>query len=248
MSAVTRYHTLVTNIGKIYSSNSADLLQSGLREIAEASVGQWDLIKKDSERLLTVWCALEDDSYSRVVVDQIMDILNEFASASTVNIVLTRPPQPISPSPTLVVSEKIAHVSSINMKSESESEDEVEEEEDEEEKKVVVCSVEKEDEPDEDEDATVDVVEPEEDEEPEEEEEEEAEDDEEPEEEKVVEPDAEEEEVEDEEAMEVEQVTIRGRAYWLDSNTNKLYANAADDEVGDEVGAMVNGKPVFLAK
>jgi len=47
--------------------------------------------------------------------------------------------------------------------------------------------------------------------------------------------------------MEVEQVTIRGRTYWIDTNSNKLYANAAGDEVGDEVGAMVNGKPVFLA-
>jgi hypothetical protein len=48
--------------------------------------------------------------------------------------------------------------------------------------------------------------------------------------------------------MEVEQVVIRGRTYWIDTNSKKLYANAAGDEVGDEVGAMVNGKPVFLSK
>ena len=56
------------------------------------------------------------------------------------------------------------------------------------------------------------------------------------------------EEVEEEEGLEVEQITIRGRTYWLDANSNKLYANAEGDEVGDEVGAMVNGKPLFLAQ
>ena len=57
----------------------------------------------------------------------------------------------------------------------------------------------------------------------------------------------EEEEAEEEDGMEVEQVTIRGRTYWLETNTKKLYAND-NDEVGDEVGAMVNGKPLFLSK
>ena len=65
--------------------------------------------------------------------------------------------------------------------------------------------------------------------------------------EEVVEPEEEEAEEEEEEGLEVEQVTIRGRTYWLDSNTKKLYANLEGDEVGDEVGAMVNGKPLFLA-
>ena len=46
--------------------------------------------------------------------------------------------------------------------------------------------------------------------------------------------------------MEVEQVFVRGRSYWLDTNTQKLYTNV-EDEVGEEVGAMVNGKPVFLS-
>ena len=62
----------------------------------------------------------------------------------------------------------------------------------------------------------------------------------------VVEPEVEEEAEDD--GMEVEQITIRGRTYWIDTNTQKLYANAEGDEVGDEVGALVNGKPVFLAK
>ncbi len=66
-------------------------------------------------------------------------------------------------------------------------------------------------------------------------------------EEEVVEPDAEEEE-EEESGMNVEQVMIRGRAYWLEVDTKKLYAVVGDDDLGDEVGEMVNGKPRFYAK
>jgi hypothetical protein len=55
-----------------------------------------------------------------------------------------------------------------------------------------------------------------------------------------------EEEVE-EEGMEVEKRVIRGRPYWIDINTNKLYAVIGDDDVGDEVGAIINGKSVFRA-
>ena len=58
----------------------------------------------------------------------------------------------------------------------------------------------------------------------------------------------EQEEVEEveEEALEVEQMFVRGRSYWVDIKTQKLYADV-DEEVGDEVGAIVNGKPVFLS-
>lgn len=66
-------------------------------------------------------------------------------------------------------------------------------------------------------------------------------------EEEVVEPDADEEE-EEESGMNVEQVMIRGRAYWLEVDTKKLYAVVGDDDLGDEVGEMVNGKPRFYAK
>jgi hypothetical protein len=66
-------------------------------------------------------------------------------------------------------------------------------------------------------------------------------------EEEVVEPDAEEEE-EEESGMNVEQVMIRGRAYWLEVDTKKLYAVVGDDDLGDEVGEMMNGKPRFYAK
>jgi hypothetical protein len=66
----------------------------------------------------------------------------------------------------------------------------------------------------------------------------------------VVEPEEEiEEEVveEEEEGMEVEKYFHRGRSYWRDTNTDKLYAVIDGDEVGDEVGALVGGKPQFLA-
>jgi hypothetical protein len=69
------------------------------------------------------------------------------------------------------------------------------------------------------------------------------------EEEEIVEPEAEEEEEEEEgDAMEVEQITIRGRQYWLETNTKKIYAVVDGDDVGDEVGEMVANKPRFYAK
>ena len=70
--------------------------------------------------------------------------------------------------------------------------------------------------------------------------------DDEEEEEEEEEQEEEEEEEEQEADMEVEQIFIRGRSYWLDANTQTLYANNNED-IGDEVGAMVNGKPVFLS-
>ena len=69
-------------------------------------------------------------------------------------------------------------------------------------------------------------------------------------EEEVIEPEEEEveEEVEEEEeGMEVEKYFHRGRSYWRDTNTDKLYAVIDGDEVGDEVGALVGGKAQFLA-
>jgi hypothetical protein len=68
------------------------------------------------------------------------------------------------------------------------------------------------------------------------------------EEEEVMEPDAESEEEDEESGMNVEQVMIRGRAYWLEVDTKKLYAVVGDDDLGDEIGEMVNGKPRFYAK
>ena len=82
----------------------------------------------------------------------------------------------------------------------------------------------------------------------EEEEEEKMEVDDEEEEVEEEEEETEEEEDEDSEAgNEVEKRVVRGRTYYFDSNTNKLYAVLADDEVGDEVGILLaNGAPVFL--
>ena len=57
----------------------------------------------------------------------------------------------------------------------------------------------------------------------------------------------EEEEEEEDEGMEVEKRKIRGVYYWFEAKTNKLYAVEGEDDVGDEVGAIVNGKPVMLA-
>jgi ankyrin repeat protein len=55
--------------------------------------------------------------------------------------------------------------------------------------------------------------------------------------------DAEEEE-EKEINTELELICIRRHKYWLDSNS-KIYTYIAEDEVGDEIGSMINGKPSF---
>jgi len=130
-------------------------------------------------------------------------------------------------SPSLVVAEKISHVVSLEMEVESEPEDEA--------PAVVVTKAEAEAEAEEE-------AEEEEEEEAEEEEEEEAEAEEEDEEAEEAE-----EEAEEEEGMEVEQMIIKGRKYFKDVKTNKLYVDD-NDEPGEEVGAIVNGKPVFLKK
>jgi len=283
MSAQLRYHTLVNNIGRIYSSEEKErtqYLQKGLDEIVGAirptTSDDWKRVKTDSDRLLKIWNVKENtDAASSVVVDQIRDMLLELSSAAASSVsssVVSYPAlkqqtlQNHQIHPTLEVSEKIAHVqeplfaSFVKTVPSSapvvESKAEAEEEEEEEEIRVVVLSVseskegkeaDEEEEVEEDEDEEEEVEEEEEEEEVEEEvvepEEEEVE-------EEVVEPEEEAEEAEEaeEEGLEVEQITIRGRTYWLDVNTKKLYANLEGDDVGDEVGAMVNGKAVFLAK
>ena len=118
-------------------------------------------------------------------------------------------------------------------------EEEVEEEEVEEEVEVEEEEVEEE----------VEVEEEEEEEEVEEvEEEEEVEEAEEGEEEEEVEEEEEEVEVEEveegeEEGLEVEEVVIHGKTYFASNTTNgDIYAMDADGEVGDKVGAFVQGK------
>jgi hypothetical protein len=58
-----------------------------------------------------------------------------------------------------------------------------------------------------------------------------------------------EEKEENEEEMEVTKRFIRGREYWYDEKTHKLYEITPGDDVGPEVGiVMLNGRPHFLAE
>jgi hypothetical protein len=70
-------------------------------------------------------------------------------------------------------------------------------------------------------------------------------------EEEIVEEEIGEEEIEaeeeEEEGLEVEPIMIRGRKYWLGSD-KQIYAVIDDDDVGDAVGEMVDGKPRFFTK
>jgi hypothetical protein len=241
MSAQLRYRTLVHNIGRVYASPAegrTNLLQAGLDEIV-AGAKDWNTIGVDSERLLKVWVARENNSAAHEVAAQIVDLLYELAA-----VVEEEKPVLVVTDP--VVSDRITHIPSVHafvdisaiahaneektvrmiVESESESESEAEEEADEE----------SESESEEEEE------EAEESEEEEEEAEAEAEDE-------VLEPKEETEEAEEEgEGMEVEQIFIRGRAYWHETNTDKLYALVGEDDVGDEVGELVGGKPRFYAK
>ena len=123
-----------------------------------------------------------------------------------------------------------------------EEEEEEEEEEDEEEEEEVE---EEEEEEVEEEEAEEEAEEEEEEVEVEEEAEEEAEEEEEEEE-------VEEEEVEaeaEEEEAEVFEITIKGTAYYTTNEVNGvIYAVAAGEEVGDEIGKFVDKKPVFYKK
>jgi hypothetical protein len=255
MSAQTRYRTLVANTGAIYAASQDGrtvLLQKGLDDIVggiqPTNADQWNLVKTDSERLLKVWFSKEKDHDPAAgeVVSQLLDLLKELATPPIPSIVIAdkithvqdyptvrrpvveaRPvPVPVPvvearPVPVPVPVVEARPVPVVEAKS-AVKEVIIEEEEEEEEE------VEEEEEEVEEEEVEV-------------EEEEEVE---------VEEEEVEEEEieVEEEEGMEVEQVQVRGRTYWLDVNTKKLYSNAEGDEVGDEVGSMINGKPVFLSK
>ncbi len=263
MSAQTRYRTLVHNISRVYSSPDAgrtELLQAGIDEIvvvmSPASASGWRMVKSDTERLLRVWSAKEGDSdVAQVVADQITGLLEELSTAAPALDRISH----VNPYPSLVV-EDFTPVSRLPFAAPAPAPaplvtvTKAEEEEEESEVASVPADDESEQEEEDSDDASapasvvaplveekeVVVAEAEEVEEVEEEEE-------------VVEPEEEEVEEEEEEAgMEVEQVMIRGRTYWKDTNTNKLYAvvrgEDGEDDVGDEVGVLENGKPRFLAK
>lgn len=244
MSAQQRYRTLVQNIGRIYAapeSERTELLQSALGEImdviAPKTQTQWGIVSADSDRLMKVWLAKEKDAAADAVVTQLSDMLRELRALEPMK------PEP-TPPPVLCMEpvDKIVHVPAahavvvvnpepvpthplyayLQKPAAAKVEEEAEEEEvEEEEEEVEEEEVEAEDQSTEAPEAAEEEV--------------------------VVEA-AEEATEEEEVGLEVEQMTWRGRTYWRDVNTNKIYAVVDEDDVGDEIGELVNGKPAFYAK
>ena len=260
MSAQQRYRTLIQFLTQIYSATDKNASTRSMNDgLAAIMVGacpntnaEWETMSKDVSRLLKVWLIKENDPVAQEIASQIHDMLREFTVDAPV---AASPPGafPLTvPAPTLIITDTpipaavdireisiIQHVSEDGdvVASVSSAASVAEEEEAEVEEEEVEAEEEE-----------VEAEEEEVEEEEVEEEEEEVEEEEVEEEEEVVEPEAEEEAEEEEEGMEVEQIFIRGRSYWLETNTKKLYAVVDGDDVGDEVGAMINGKPVFLSK
>jgi len=255
-----RYKTLLKNIASVYASmkdSRTVLLQQGLDEVVNAAQPQnrqdWKAVSSDTNRLLQVWIAKEkDDPASGTVAAQIMDILTELSAEDaegTPKLVITELPDAPAPAPAPAPPPPAPEVKEIVFAPSDVAEDVEANEEAEE-------AEEAEDEEDEDADDEEEDAEPE---------AEEAEAEAEETEESVEVPEIEAEilepavaEAEAEEAapepeadngeMEVQQIHIRGKAYWLDSNSNKIYAVEGEDDVGDYCGDLVNGKPKFLAK
>jgi hypothetical protein len=244
MSAQQRYRTLVHHIGRIYAApegTRTELLQTGLDQIVSVvgptNATAWTTVSADSDRLLKVWVAKErehNETASTAVAEQLTDMLRELASAPDMYYeppasVLCDKAKPavlaaVVEAPKLVVEEvrKPAVIEEI--------------------KKPVIEAPKPA--------AVIAHVEDEEEYEVEEEEDDSSKPPSDDEGEEVIEPgtnddgDEEDEEV----GMEVEQIMIRGRAWWLEVNTQKIYAVIDGDDVGDEVGEMVSGKPRFYAK
>jgi hypothetical protein len=225
-----------------------DLLQTGLDEIV-AIVGpngseSWNTVGTDSERLLKVWVAKESDDPAAIeVAQQLTDILWELSAdkiasepASPPRLVIKEPAAPVN---TPALADTIRHVQPFSLSTPVAVEI----------KEVTVVEEASIIESDEEssvnqiDDASVAASEEEAasvaDEEVEEEASVAASEDEE----EVLEPPVEEEE---EEGMSVEQITIRGRTYWRDTDTDDLYAVVGEDDVGDKVGQIVNGVARFL--
>ena len=245
MSAQARYMTILKNTTSIYAANSENrtaLLHTGLNEIvvgiSPTCPNDWSKVRTDSQILLTIWTTKEANSAALEVQNQLMTFLESQISI---------------PSPTLHISEtrvdkihyeyeyddvhekihKVGFPPVVVVEKEDDErlpQDEEEEADDDAEVDDEVAEAEADD-AEVDDEVEADEVDAD-------EAEAEAEADE-------AEADAEAEEEEDDDGVEVNLITIRNRKYWLDSD-NKLYANAEGDEVGEEVGAMINGKPVFL--
>ena len=251
-----RFRTLLLHMGKVYSAQNdtrTEHLMRGLDDIVAKinpkDCEQWKQTRLDMGRLLMVWKACEDDDVATptIMMSQILESIEEFSTANEIPaLVITEPaaptPTPVpetihhvepvrkatfqspllraAPAPTVINTDhKVVVVHAIGKVEEEAEEEDIEEEAAEE------VDIEEE------------AAEAEEEEEVEEAEEE------------VVEPEVEEEEEAEaeEEALEVEPYTYRGRNYWIDTNTKKLYAVEGEDDVGDEVGIVVAGKPVFCA-
>lgn len=261
--AQTRYRTLLSHLAQVFQAGDGERtgrLQAGLDDIVAKIDPQdaktWQLVKADSERLLRVWAMREE----RALMEQILGALSDYATAEKEELptlVISALPAPApapataalavaAPAPTPISS----HVEESKDSKVDDSAEEAEEAEEADDEKINPpgCQVLNNlalmgSEAEEEDDAETE----------EEVEEAEAEDDNATaatEDGSVVEPDEEVEEEEDaadeEEGMEVDKVVIRGRSYWMDTKTKKLYAVIGDDDVGDEVGAIVNGKALFI--
>lgn len=233
MSSVQRYRTLIHYLTQIYSAKDSvartDSMREGLdcimTKIAPGSSNDWQIVLHDVRRLLNVWEAKETDDVAKSVVLQIVDMLKEFSQP-----VLSLRSERVERNPV------ISHVVDYPLVD----------------ARISLNVEEKEEEESEDDDDVVPVPGPGPETGSEAEEEEESEED-------VPgpEPDASEEEESEEEEelpaapeaeMEVEQITIRGKTYWHDSASGKLFAVVDEDDVGDEVGILVNGKMTALVR
>lgn len=272
MSAQLRIRTLITHMGRVYSAHADERTQIATTAIDDIVVKlnpltpeQWVHAEHDVRRILNVWRESEGRTPAAMeFASNILSAFTEAAAATAAGAVAAALQHEVVTLPELEITEKPApevRLLTLSLPQPVFDEDaDEDEDEDEEEEEVEVEEEEDEDEEEaEPEPAPVKKL-------PapapapapvaevdsladgdEEGADAEAEDNDE---EAIVEPEAEadadaEEEVE-EEGMEVEKRTIRGRDYWIDINTNKLYAVADDDEVGDEVGAVINGRPVFV--
>jgi hypothetical protein len=251
MSAQQRYRALVHHIGRIYAApegTRTELLQTGLDQIVSVvgptNAAAWTVVSADSDRLLKVWVAKErehNEFASTAVAEQLVDMLRELASAPGIcyeSPILCDAPTPDSKPMVLaavVEAPKLIVEEIVNAKpivAETKKPDVAETKKPVIELPATIAHVDEDEEEYEIEEEDSSSKPPTDDEG------------------EVLEPegDDDEEEEEEEVGMEVEQIMIRGRAWWLEVNTQKIYAVIDGDDVGDEVGEMVGGKPRFYAK
>lgn len=239
MSSVQRYRNLIVYLTQIYSAQDSTsrtaLMQEALNGVmttlAPSTNSDWEVVLNDVRRLLNVWEAKETDTVARCVVLQIEDMLKEFSQITKV-------------SPKLMISETVRTPVISHVEDHMTENDEMSSVSDD---KVAVEESDEEEAPEPEEEETLEEeVSEEEAPEPDVAEDEEEEDTDPEPEESVDDKEASEEEAEAE--MEVEQITVRGKTYWHDAASGKLFAVIEDDEVGDEIGILVNGKIQTLVR